>query len=111
MAKAPSPATSAVPMASMVLTCAAVRSPGTAADPVTLPFNVAAAIVANLALLTAFAAMLSASDPAAFVTSPVCAGSCAACKTPVACVVRLTDPAVAKAPSPATSAVVNASLS
>ena len=111
MASAPNPATSAAAIASMVLTCAVVSATGTAAAPVLLPMTEAAARLAILGNVTAPAAMVSASDPAVLVTSPVWAGSCAACNTPVACVVRLTLPAVASAPNPATSAAAIASRS
>jgi hypothetical protein len=54
-----------------------------AGDPVLLPMIEFAARLACLASVTAPAAMVSASDPAVLVTSPVCAGSCAACNVPV----------------------------
>lgn len=51
------------------------RSVGTAAPLVALPLTVLVTIVASLAFVTALAAMVNASEPAVFVTSPVCAGS------------------------------------
>ena len=64
------------------MACAAVISTGAAAAAVLLPLNVAAAIFASLALVTAPAAIVVATAPALDVTSPVNPGICAAAMVP-----------------------------
>src|SRR5450755_4779988 len=64
-----------------------VMASGAAGLPVGLPCELLAAKFACLARVTALAAIVVANEPALFVTSPVCAGSCAACSVPVTSVV------------------------
>ena len=102
-ASVPKPVTSPDAIASIALTCAGVSATGVAADPVLLPTIVLAVRAAIFDRPTAPAAIVRASDPATLVTSPVWAGSCAACNTPVTWVDRLTLDTVARLPRPETS--------
>lgn len=76
---------------------------------VVLKAPVVVSVPANVTALPPMELTAVVNEPAAFVMSPVWAGSCAACKTPVACVLRLTVDCVAKAPRPVMSAGTMAS--